>query len=88
MFETRLTEEMFRDRYSDVFKGDAGWQKIEVTGGETYDWSDSSTYVQNPPYFQGMGKDPGTIQDISGARILALLGDSVTTDHISPAGIT
>ncbi len=86
LIRTSVTEEMFRDRYSDVFKGDAGWQKIEVTGGETYDWSDSSTYVQNPPYFEGMTMEPDPIEDIEGARILGLFKDSITTDHISPAG--
>lgn len=77
---------MFREKYADVFKGDERWQAVEVTDTETYDWPPSSTYIQNPPYFQGMGKDPGTISNISGARVLALLGDMVTTDHISPAG--
>jgi aconitate hydratase len=86
LIRTSVTEEMFRDRYSDVFKGDAGWQRIEVTGGETYDWSDSSTYVQNPPYFEGMTMAPDPIEDIEGARILGLFKDSITTDHISPAG--
>jgi aconitate hydratase len=69
-----------------VFKGDARWQSVETTDSETYDWPPSSTYIQNPPYFQGMSKTPGVISDISNARILALLGDMITTDHISPAG--
>ena len=86
LMRTSLNDEMFRSRYSDVFKGDAGWQKIEVSGGETYDWSPSSTYVQNPPYFEGMTMEPDAITDIEGARVLALLKDSITTDHISPAG--
>ncbi|WP_372800563.1 aconitate hydratase AcnA [Paracoccus seriniphilus] len=86
LVDTLVTREMFREKYADVFKGDERWQAVEVTDSETYDWPPSSTYIQNPPYFQGMGKDPGTISNISGARVLALLGDMVTTDHISPAG--
>ena len=78
--------EWIRKRYGDVFKGDAGWQKIEVTGGETYDWDSASTYVQNPPYFDGMTMTPDPITDIEGARVLSLFKDSITTDHISPAG--
>ena len=81
-----VTREAFRSRYADVFKGDEKWQSVETTDSETYDWPPTSTYIQNPPYFRGMSKDPGVISDISGARILALLGDMVTTDHISPAG--
>ena len=81
-----VTREMFESRYGNVFKGDAGWQKIEVTGGETYAWSPTSTYVQNPPYFEGMTMEPEPITDVVGARILGLLLDSITTDHISPAG--
>ena len=81
-----VNEEMFRGRYADVFKGDAGWQKIEVSGGETYDWDESSTYVQNPPYFDGITMEPEPIGDIENARILGLFLDSITTDHISPAG--
>jgi aconitate hydratase len=83
---TAINEEMFRSRYGDVFKGDKGWQEIEVTGGETYDWSDTSTYVQNPPYFEGISMEPEPIADIDNARILGLFLDSITTDHISPAG--
>ena len=81
-----MTREAFQSKYADVFKGDEKWQAVETTDSETYDWPPTSTYIQNPPYFQGMSKDPGVISDISGARILALLGDMVTTDHISPAG--
>ncbi len=77
---------MFSQTYSDVFKGDQHWQEIEVTGGETYRWDASSTYIKHPPYFEGMSKNPKPIENILDARILALLGDSVTTDHISPAG--
>jgi aconitate hydratase len=86
LIRSSINEQMFRSRYSNVFKGDAGWQKIEVTGGETYEWSDTSTYVQNPPYFEGMSMEPETVEDIKDARILGLFLDSITTDHISPAG--
>jgi aconitate hydratase len=84
--ERTVTRKAFREKYADVFKGDALWQGVEVTESETYAWPTGSTYVQNPPYFQGMGTEAGVISDISGARVLALLADSVTTDHISPAG--
>ncbi len=86
LIRTSINEDMFRSRYGDVFKGDVHWQKISVTGGQTYAWSDSSTYVQNPPYFEGMKMAPEPIQDIVDARILGLFLDSITTDHISPAG--
>jgi len=86
LVERTVTREAFQAKYADVFKGDANWQAVETTDSETYDWPPTSTYIQNPPYFQGMAKEPGVISDISGARILALLGDMVTTDHISPAG--
>jgi len=82
-----LTPAMFKERYGDVFKGPKEWQ--EIGGGEasqTYDWQESSTYVRNPPFFSGMSKEVGDIQDIQDAYALAVLGDSVTTDHISPAG--
>ncbi|MGR3586365.1 MAG: aconitate hydratase, partial [Pseudooceanicola nanhaiensis] len=78
--------EAFQSKYADVFKGDEKWQAVDVSGGETYDWPPSSTYIQNPPYFQGMGPKAGDIKDIEGARVLAVLGDMITTDHISPAG--
>ncbi|MCZ4272316.1 aconitate hydratase AcnA [Maritalea porphyrae] len=81
-----VTREMFIKRYSDVFKGDAGWQKIKVEGGETYNWNSASTYVQNPPYFEGVSKEITPQKDVKSARILSLFGDSITTDHISPAG--
>jgi aconitate hydratase len=81
-----LTSDMFRTRYASVFDGDEYWQDVPVAGGQTYAWADSSTYVQNPPYFAGMGMTPAPVSDIAGARVLAVLGDSVTTDHISPAG--
>ncbi len=81
-----VTRELFISRYSDVFKGDENWQKIKTPPTLTYAWNDSSTYVQNPPYFEGITKEPKPITDLVGARILALLGDKITTDHISPAG--
>jgi aconitate hydratase len=77
---------MFATRYSDVFKGDEQWQKIKVEGGDTYGWPMTSTYVQNPPYFTGMTMTPAPVTDVTNAKILALFGDSITTDHISPAG--
>ena len=81
-----VTREAFRSKYADVFAGDERWREIEVKGGLTYQWPSTSTYVQNPPYFEGMGPEPGEITDVTDARVLAILGDSVTTDHISPAG--
>ncbi|MDI3337381.1 aconitate hydratase AcnA [Defluviimonas aestuarii] len=81
-----VTREAFLKKYADVFKGDAKWQGVQVTESETYDWPPTSTYIQNPPYFRGMGKEKGKITDLKDARILALLGDMITTDHISPAG--
>ncbi len=84
--EKTITKKMFKSKYADVFKGDANWQAVEVAGGQTYKWNMSSTYVQNPPYFEGITKTPKPVTDVVGARILALLGDKITTDHISPAG--
>jgi aconitate hydratase len=81
-----LTQEMFSTRYADVFKGPPEWQAVKAEESETYRWDTKSTYVANPPYFEGMGKIPDAVQDVAGARPLAILGDSVTTDHISPAG--
>ncbi len=86
LVEQTVTRAAFQKKYADVFKGDAKWQGVKVTESETYDWPPASTYIQNPPYFRGMSKDKGTISDIIGARVLALLGDMITTDHISPAG--
>ena len=86
LVEQTVTREAFQSKYADVFKGDEKWQGVEVPQQETYDWPATSTYIQNPPYFQNMSKDPGTISNIEGAKVLALLGDMVTTDHISPAG--
>jgi aconitate hydratase len=78
---------MFQSRYSDVFKGPEQWQAIRVdAGSDTYKWNGGSTYVQNPPYFEGMEAEPAPIASVKGARVLAVLGDSITTDHISPAG--
>ncbi|TDQ82010.1 aconitase [Dongia mobilis] len=76
----------FKKRYADVFKGDANWRKVKTSKGLTYAWPAKSTYVANPPYFQGMTMETGSIRDIRAARPLAILGDSITTDHISPAG--
>ncbi|MBA8837141.1 aconitate hydratase AcnA [Ochrobactrum sp. RH2CCR150] len=81
-----VTRKIFSEKYADVFKGDSNWQAVQVPAGQTYAWDDNSTYVQNPPYFVGMGKSAGTIGDVKGARILGLFGDKITTDHISPAG--
>ncbi|HEY9218536.1 MAG TPA: aconitate hydratase AcnA [Phenylobacterium sp.] len=81
-----VTGKMFATRYSDVFKGDKNWQGIKVAGGQTYAWDMGSTYVQNPPYFQDMGMEPKAVTDIVEGRVLGIFGDSITTDHISPAG--
>ncbi|CAL9557910.1 Aconitate hydratase A [Streptomyces sp. enrichment culture] len=78
--------DMFAKSYSDVFAGDAQWQALPVPTGDTFEWDPESTYVRKPPYFEGMQMEPAPVEDISGARVLAKLGDSVTTDHISPAG--
>ena len=81
-----VTGELFQKRYSDVFKGDKRWQAIKASGGQTYAWEGDSTYVQNPPYFVDMSMTPKPVTDIQGAAILGIFGDSITTDHISPAG--
>ena len=86
LVEQTVTREAFQTKYADVFKGDEKWQAVETTDALTYDWPTASTYVQNPPYFQGMGAEPGKISNIDDAKVLALLGDMITTDHISPAG--
>jgi aconitate hydratase len=86
LVRTAITRDMFASRYGDVFKGDAHWQGISVSGGLTYSWPLSSTYVRNPPYFEGIKMEPDPVRDIVNARILALFQDSITTDHISPAG--
>ncbi|RWR09446.1 aconitate hydratase AcnA [Paenirhodobacter populi] len=84
--ERVVTRDAFLEKYADVFKGDERWQAVKVTEGETYDWPPTSTYIQNPPYFKGMSPEPGVIRNVEHARILAILGDMITTDHISPAG--
>ncbi len=81
-----IDPEMFRSRYADVFAGDDRWRALETPTGNTFDWDPDSTYVRKPPYFEGMNREPSPVVDIVGARVLAKLGDSVTTDHISPAG--
>ncbi len=81
-----ITPEMFEERYASAFSGDDRWQEVPTTNAVTYDWDAKSTYVKLPPYFDGLTMEPGTVSDIRGARVLAKLGDSVTTDHISPAG--
>jgi aconitate hydratase len=81
-----VTKAMFQEKYADVFKGDDNWCRIDAPKGETYAWVDASTYVQNPPYFEGMEREPEPVEDIDDARILGLFLDSITTDHISPAG--
>ena len=86
LIDLHVNSDMFRSRYADVFHGDDRWRAIEVTGGDTYNWPGGSTYIQNPPYFAGMTMTPKPLTDIDGARALALFGDSITTDHISPAG--
>ncbi len=86
LIDTHVHGEMFRSRYADVYKGDARWREIPVSGGATYAWPAGSTYIANPPYFTGMSMSPTAPSDIIDARPLALLGDSITTDHISPAG--
>jgi aconitate hydratase len=84
--EQFLTQDMFETRYSDVFKGPEEWQAVKAEPSETYNWDSPSTYVRNPPYFENMRTTPAAIEDVISARPLAILGDSVTTDHISPAG--
>ena len=86
LVEATVTRAAFLEKYADVFKGDDKWQGVETTDEQTYDWPPTSTYVQNPPYFQGMGAEPGVITNIQNAKVLAILGDMITTDHISPAG--
>jgi aconitate hydratase len=81
-----ISSEMFTKDYADVFAGDERWQSLPTPSGNTFEWAEDSTYVRKPPYFEGMELEPSPVTDIAGARVLALLGDSVTTDHISPAG--
>ncbi len=86
LVEATVTREAFMSKYAEVFTGDEKWQGVETTDSLTYDWPSSSTYVQNPPYFEGMAAEPGVISNLHDARVLAVLGDMITTDHISPAG--
>jgi aconitate hydratase len=86
LIDAHVHSEMFRKRYADVYRGDDRWRAIEVSGGDTYSWPPESTYIQNPPYFTGMTMQAAAPADIVGARPLAVFGDSITTDHISPAG--
>lgn len=79
-----ITQEMFTKDYADVFDGGERWKSLPTPEGKTFDWDAESTYVRKPPYFEGMQAEPAPVTDISGARVLAKLGDSVTTDHISP----
>ncbi|MGE5244993.1 MAG: aconitate hydratase AcnA [Betaproteobacteria bacterium] len=81
-----VSADMFREQYADVFRGDERWQSLPVPTGDRFDWDASSTYIRNPPFFEGVSLEPRPLADITGARVLALLGDSITTDHISPAG--
>jgi aconitate hydratase len=84
--QNAVAQEMFTRDYADVFKGDDNWRGLQIPEGDTFDWGQNSTYVRRPPYFDGMPAEPEPVTDITGARVLAMLGDSVTTDHISPAG--
>jgi aconitate hydratase len=86
LIDAHVHGDMFRSRYADVYKGDDKWRSISVAGGGTYAWSGASTYIANPPYFEGMTMSPTPPSDIHSARALAIFGDSITTDHISPAG--
>jgi aconitate hydratase len=86
VIEQAIDADMYASRYADVFAGDQHWQSLETPTGSTFDWDPESTYVRKPPYFDGMARNPEPVVDIVGARVLAKLGDSVTTDHISPAG--
>ncbi|KNG95378.1 aconitate hydratase AcnA [Pseudaestuariivita atlantica] len=86
LVEKTVTREAFQEKYAEVFTGDEKWRSVETTDQKTYDWPPTSTYVQNPPYFQGITMETKAIENIEGAKVLALLGDMITTDHISPAG--
>jgi aconitate hydratase len=83
---TAVTSDMFRQQYSDVFSGDERWKTLQVPAGDRFEWDPRSTYIRNPPFFEGLTLQAAPLKDVSGARVLALLGDSITTDHISPAG--
>src|SRR5690606_10300529 len=84
--EAHVTRDLFKKKYAEVFKGDENWRAVEAPESQTYAWDDASTYVRNPPYFEGMPKQPVSLADVRDARILGLFGDKITTDHISPAG--
>ncbi|MGK6319293.1 aconitate hydratase AcnA [Sphingomonas sp. DT-204] len=86
LMDANIDDDMFRTRYSNVYQGDDHWRRIDVEGSDTYSWRAGSTYIANPPYFEGMTMEPAPVGDIVEARALAILGDSITTDHISPAG--
>jgi aconitate hydratase len=86
VIDSSIDADMFTSRYKDVFAGDARWQNLDTPTGATFDWDEKSTYVRRPPYFENMPVEPVPVTDVTGARVLAKLGDSVTTDHISPAG--
>src|SRR3546814_20155977 len=88
MVRKYVTPAMFKKRYADVFKGDPNWRKINVASSKTYGWNGDSTYVQHPPYFEGMSTTPAPITAIKGARLLALLGDQTTTDHTTTTAPT
>src|SRR5699024_558690 len=81
-----ISSDMFSTQYSGVFDVDERWRSLPTPTGNTFEWSDESTYVRKPPFFEGMTREPSPVENVSGARVLAKLGDSVTTDHISPAG--
>jgi aconitate hydratase len=86
VIDAALETEMFTRRYAEVYEGDEQWRSLPLSSGDRYEWSEDSTYIRQPTFFDGMGPEPAPITDVEGARVLALLGDSVTTDHISPAG--
>jgi aconitate hydratase len=86
LMASAVTSAMFKKNYADVFKGDERWNAIASPDGALYAWDEASTYIKNPPYFEGMTMELGTVEDIHAARCLGLFGDSITTDHISPAG--
>jgi aconitate hydratase len=81
-----VSADMFREQYADVFSGDARWRSLHVPEGDRFDWDADSTYIRHPPFLEGMTLQPAPLEDIAGGRVLAMLGDSITTDHISPAG--
>ena len=86
VIDSSISSEMFKKDYASVFEGDHRWKSLATPTGKTFEWDSKSTYVRKPPYFEGMPRNPKPVSDISGARVMAILGDSVTTDHISPAG--